>query len=109
MSHGIVDRCHSDLALLWLWCRPAAGAPVQPLAWELPYAAGVALKQNKNKKNRNKTVHRNKGLNYCWASETLVKEFATVIAIIIVGSITSQYCENFASDLTSCSLLSQRT
>ena len=26
----------------WLWCRPAAAA--QPLAWELPYAAGVALK-----------------------------------------------------------------
>ena len=23
-----------DLALLWLWCRPAATAPIRPLAWE---------------------------------------------------------------------------
>ena len=29
-----------DLAWLWLWCRLAAAAPVQPLAWELPHAAG---------------------------------------------------------------------
>ena len=26
-----------DLALLWLWCRPAAAAPIQPIAWEPPY------------------------------------------------------------------------
>ena len=38
-----------DLALLQLWRRPAAAAPIQPLAWELPYAAPVALKAtNKN-------------------------------------------------------------
>ena len=34
----------SDAALLWLWRRPAAVAPIQPLAWERPYAVGVALK-----------------------------------------------------------------
>ena len=34
-----------DLALLWLWHRPAAVAPIRPLAWESPYAAGVALKK----------------------------------------------------------------
>ena len=33
-----------DPALLWLWCRLAATAPIRPLAWELPYAAGVAIK-----------------------------------------------------------------
>ena len=34
-----------------LWCRPAATAPIRPLAWEPPYAAGAALtRQNKNKK-----------------------------------------------------------
>ena len=33
-----------DLLWLWLWHRPAATAPIRPLAWELPYAAGVALK-----------------------------------------------------------------
>ena len=27
-----------DLALLWLWCRPAAAVLIQPGAWELPYA-----------------------------------------------------------------------
>ena len=31
--------------LLWLWCRPAAVAPIGPLAWELPYASGAALKK----------------------------------------------------------------
>ena len=33
-----------DPALLCLWCRPAAIAPNQPLAEELPYATGTALK-----------------------------------------------------------------
>ena len=35
-----------DPELLWLWCRPAAAAPTQLLARELPCAAGVALKKN---------------------------------------------------------------
>ena len=30
-----------------LWHRPAAAAQIQLLAWELPYAAGGALKSNK--------------------------------------------------------------
>ena len=28
--------------MLWLWCRPVATAPIQPLAWEPPYAMGAA-------------------------------------------------------------------
>ena len=32
-----------------LWCRPAATAPIHLLAWELPYAAGVVLKDKKKK------------------------------------------------------------
>ena len=36
--------------LLWLWCRLAAAVPIRPLAWEFPYAAGVALKRQKDKK-----------------------------------------------------------
>ena len=44
-----------DLALLWLWCRPAAAAPIQPLAWEFPHAASTALKsKNKIKINENR-------------------------------------------------------
>ena len=38
-----------DLALLLLWCRLAAAAPIHPLAWELPYTAGVALKSQTDK------------------------------------------------------------
>ena len=34
--------------MLWLWLRSAAVALIQPLAWELPYATGEALKR-KNK------------------------------------------------------------
>ena len=36
--------------LLWLWRRPAAVALIRPLAWEHPYAAGVALKSKKKEK-----------------------------------------------------------
>ena len=36
-----------DVALLWLWCRPAATALIQTLDWEPPYAMGVALKMLK--------------------------------------------------------------
>ena len=38
-----------DLASLWLWCWLAATAPIGPLAWELPYAAGATLKRRKKK------------------------------------------------------------
>ena len=42
-----------DPALLWLWCRPAATAPIRPLAWEPPYAMVAALKSKiKNKRNK---------------------------------------------------------
>ena len=40
----------SDLALLFLWPRLAVAVPIQPLAWELPYAVGGALKKKKKKK-----------------------------------------------------------
>ena len=49
MSYDAGCRCSSSLALLWLWCRPAAVAPVRPLAWEPPYAADAALKSQKKK------------------------------------------------------------
>ena len=45
-------RLGLDPALLWLWCRPAAKALIQPLAWELPYAASVALKSKEKEKIR---------------------------------------------------------
>ena len=48
MSYGVGHRRGTDLALLWLWYRPAA-ALIQPLAWKLPSAMGSALKSKINK------------------------------------------------------------
>ena len=42
MSCGVGRRLSLDPALLWLWRRPVATAPIQPLAWEPPYAVGAA-------------------------------------------------------------------
>ena len=47
VSCGVGQRHGSDPELLWLWHRPAAMAPIQPLAWEPPYAAGAALEKAK--------------------------------------------------------------
>ena len=47
VSCGVGHRRNSDLASLWLWHRPAVVALIQALAWELPYAADVALKKPK--------------------------------------------------------------
>ena len=44
-----------DLVLLWFWCRPAATAPIQPLALEPSYATGVASKKKKAKKKKEVT------------------------------------------------------
>ena len=52
MSYGVGRSRGSDLALLWLWCRPAAGAPMRALGWEPPYAAGAAQKRQKAKKKK---------------------------------------------------------
>ena len=64
MSCGVGCRRGLDPMLLWLWLwlwyRPVATAPIRPLAWESPYAVGVALKKqkqkakNKPKKNKQK-------------------------------------------------------
>ena len=60
-----------DLVLLWLWCRPVATAPIQPLAWEPPYVVGVALKgqkyQNKNKNKKKRMILK-------WPSFIIMKE-----------------------------------
>ena len=47
MSCGVGHQCGSDAELPWLWHRPAATAPIRPLAWEPPYATGAALKKKK--------------------------------------------------------------
>ena len=52
MSSDVGRRCGLDLA--WLWCRPAAAAPIQPLDWEIAYVARAAVKKKKRKKERKK-------------------------------------------------------
>ena len=42
----------SDLALLWLWRRQVATAPIGPLAWEPPYAMEMALEKAKRQTNK---------------------------------------------------------
>ena len=67
VSCGVGCRRGSDPTLLCLWRRPVATAPIQPLVWEPPYAAGAAqeiatitttttkkTKDKKNKKKKNK-------------------------------------------------------
>ena len=51
---GVGCRDGSDLALLWPWCGPVATALIQPLAWELPYASGVAIKRKRKEKEKGK-------------------------------------------------------
>jgi len=49
VSCGVGCRRGLDPELLWPWHRPVATAPIQPLAWEPPYAMGVALEKKKKK------------------------------------------------------------
>ena len=59
VSCGIGHRLGSaDPTLLWLWCRP-----IQPLAWELPYATGAAIK--KPKKEKTMQLHKTMGGKRC--------------------------------------------
>ena len=44
---GVGCRQSSDLALLWLWHRLVATAPIQLLTWELSCATGAVLKKIK--------------------------------------------------------------
>ena len=52
MSCGVGRRRGSDLVLLWLWCRPVAATPIEPLLWEPPCTVGAALKRQKRKKKK---------------------------------------------------------
>ena len=72
MSCGVGCRRGSDPALLWLWLRLVATAPIRPLAWEGPRVVGEALekteKKRQNPPQNNKKTHKNlfflNGVNY---------------------------------------------
>ena len=71
VSCGIGCRQGSDP--MRLWCRLAAVALIQPLAWDLPYAMGTALKGKKKKKKKKKKKER-KGRNKQTKEEEKVLE-----------------------------------
>ena len=60
MGYGVGRIRGSDLMVLWLWCRPAAVAPIGPLAWEPPYAVGAALKKEKEEEKKDKMTFTDK-------------------------------------------------
>ena len=57
MNCGVGCRHRLDPALLWLWYRLAATAPIPPLSWELPLATSAALKRKKKIVGRHKTMY----------------------------------------------------
>ena len=60
VSCDVGCRHSSDPALLRLWCRLAAVAPIQPLAWEFPYATGCGPKNQKERNRKEKKKRRRK-------------------------------------------------
>ena len=78
MSCGVGHRQSLDPMLLWLRCRPAATAPVGPLAWELPHAAGTALQGEDQKKK--------KGCLKCLGAFRLLPEMRTLFCQLSPGA-----------------------
>ena len=64
VSCGVGCRRGSDAALLWLWRRPVATAPIRPLAWEPPYAAGAAQEKAKRPKKKKESSF----ISFCYGS-----------------------------------------
>ena len=71
MSCGVGRRRGLDPALLWLCSRPEAIAPIEPLSWESPYAAGAALEKAKRQEKKKRKKERNGGLgsSHCGAEQ----------------------------------------
>ena len=55
-ERGVGYKCGLDPQLLG--CRPAAAAPIQPLAWEPLYVVGAALKRQKEGRERKRKKER---------------------------------------------------
>src|SRR5512145_2039697 len=87
MSCGVGCRRGSDPAVLWLWLRPVATAPIQSLAWEPPYAAGAAqeratittttttTKKTKDKKKKKKKKKKLKEKKTLLCSDIMIVQF----------------------------------
>ena len=60
MSCGVGHRCGSVPMLLWLWWRPAATAPIRPLAQEPPNAGLEKTKKKRKEKKEKGKKKKNK-------------------------------------------------
>ena len=93
MSCGVGCRRGSDPVLLWLWRRPVATAPIQPLAWELPYAVGAALEKTTNKSKKPNLENRNKLTDFKTnLTVTQVNLLGGEGGIVRFGIIHTHYC-----------------
>ena len=79
MSCGVGHRHSSDLALLWLWHKPAAVALIRPLAWEPPHVIGAALRQKTKDRKKKK-------LQQLYQQNTMETERAELILSGIYGT-----------------------
>ena len=75
MSCGV--DCRRGLDPMLLWRRPAATAPIRPLAWEPPYTTGAALE--KAKRQGRKEERRKEG-----RKKERIDRFALNIAILLI-------------------------
>ena len=92
VSCGVGCRHDSDLALLSLWCRPAARALIQPLAWELPYAACAAVKRQIYINTHTQThTHTHTHTHTC----ILLKELMTLNLILLKSQVTFYFVKKF--------------
>ena len=90
MSCGVGHRRGLDPSLLGLWHRPVATALIRPLAWELPYAAGAALKTKKGKRKKKKGIlsKTNKGM---WSPAVLCYDSTTPAAEVHVSCFKNDF------------------
>ena len=100
MSCGVGCRRGSDPALLWLWRRPVATAPIQSLAWEPPYAAGAAQEiatttttttKDKKKKKQNKQTKKHEEL-------THIASFSVMLQTLLLYRQTPSKPKSFHTD-----------
>ena len=91
MSCGVGRRRGSDLALLWLWGRPAATALNRPLAWEPPYAMGVALEKAKRQKSKTKTETNKQKNPVNWSSEQRIVHKRCLVSSIYNNVLSCPY------------------
>ena len=89
MSCGTGHTCNLDLALLWLWHRSAAAALIWPLAWEIPYPAGAALKSKQTNK-QTECIHPLLSLlsNHCIVCCTVSKQGLSLLVFSLLLVLT---------------------